>query len=434
MVTRLEEGARAPKQAAQRAERDRRSGGASSGGGVSWSNLMARPNPPRLAPQAGSRPEARPAANPELLRKLSSPAPSTTQRASAFEKDLIDMQAARTARPDGDMAWTGNTRGGPNGAQAAEARAADEKREREQVALDARKHREDLLELTTGGLTSAGDLLHEMTQEKYNRLTPKQRAAVDFNTMLSDAVGKDMKRQVRYERTTSDQERATYDKAEQQMFGEDRGSDIYAPETMAVLRQLKLDDKTADLDDYLGLKVAITSKDLKDFVAPETVPNHDPTEAVSYDRDYLNLKEGYATKTQELADSLVKGKAMLQDFRTTAAAEVMASGDLARLGGLSTKAGQPGLGFEQPKLLDNGAPADLNTYFQQAFEQLATVDKKDRDDVLSVVGTELHPDEYQQFLNYSDARTRGAQQYGAEMVPGSTTTADEFRRILGLEK
>mgnify|MGYP000370241441 CR=1 FL=1 len=75
-----------------------------------------------------------------------------------------------------------------------------------------------------------------MTWEDYNALTPLRRSAVDYNTSLTRAVRRD--RQMQDEYSPGDQQREAYDKTVARLFGEDGGSDWYAPETVALLQQI----------------------------------------------------------------------------------------------------------------------------------------------------------------------------------------------------
>lgn len=317
----------------------------------------------------------------------------------------------------------------------------DQKQEQEAKAAEAdRAEREKMLGISTGALTTTPEMLKEqlkqLTPEQYQHLSTRQRAAVDFNTMLATAVRKDLNRQDRY-KSVGDQQRATYDESVKNMFGKEHGSDLYAPETMAVLRQLKIEDPTDDLDDYLGMKVAITEDDLKNVTEKQPVPNYVIDGRVPEEsRGKLSVVEGLVDKTQQMESSLAKGKAMLQSFQATAAAE--RADDLGRLGGSSPLASRPGIGYQPTKLTETGAPADLNSYFRQAFDALANEKQsKDRPQILQALQADLHPDELEAFKSYADTRLRNTQLYGASMgdnPEAQYTSPKEFRKLLGLDK
>lgn len=306
-------------------------------------------------------------------------------------------------------------------------------------AEDDRAEREKVLGISTGALSTTPDMLKEavdrLTPEEYNALSARQRAAVDFNTMLATAVKKDLRRQDTKYADVGEQQKATYDKSVEKMFGEN-GSDLYAPETMAVLRQLKISDPTDDLDDYLNLKVAITEDDLKNITEKQPVPNYViEGRAPQEDRGKLAVVEGLVDKTQQLQESLAKGRQMLQSFQATAASE--RAEDLGFLGGSSPLASRPSLGYQPAKFTESGAPADLNTYFRRAFEDLSNEKNPDREKVLDALQVDLHPDELQAFMDYATTRARNSRQYGASMgedPSGEYARPKEIRALLGLDK
>lgn len=307
-------------------------------------------------------------------------------------------------------------------------------------AEEKRAEREKVLGITTGALTTTPEMLkdqlHQLTDDEYAHLSPKQRAAVDFNSMLATAVRKDLKRQDRY-KNVPEQARATYDESVKNMFGKEGGSELYAPETMAVLRQLKIEDPTDDLDDYLGMKVAITEKDLTNITEKQPVPNYViDGRAPEEDRGKLEVVQGLVDKTAELEQSLAKGKAMLQSFQATAASE--RAEDLGHLGGSSPLASRPSLGYRPAQFTETGAPADLNTYFRTMFDSLSDEKQaENRPHLLEALKNDLYPDELDAFMSYADARTRNSREYGALMgdnPEAQYTSPKEFRRLLGLDK
>lgn len=373
----------------------------------------------------------------EAMRKpapVSSPAPGTTDTSNPQSDWMRQQGTPAIFQPKADDAQARWMLG------QGEAQQQRTKDEAAAAAEERRAEREKILGITTGALSTTPDLLkeqlHQLTAKEYRALSPRQRAAVDFNSLLSTAVRKDLKRQERYD-DVSDQQKATYDKAVENMFGKDGGSEIYAPETLAVLRQLKLDDPTDKLDDYLGLKVAITEDDLKSITEKQPAPNYVIDGRVpEEDRGKLSVVEGLVDKTQQMQQSIAKGKEMLQTFQATAAAE--RAGDLGRLGGSSPLASRPGLGYRTAQFTESGAPADLNTYFRTMFDALSDERQAaDRPKLLEALQADLYPDELDAFMSYADSRARNARQYGASMgsTPGAEyTSPQEFRKLLGLDK
>ena len=277
-----------------------------------------------------------------------------------------------------------------------------------------------------------------MTWEKYNALSPEQRAAVDFNTMLVRAVRKDTSHQDTYD--PSKQEKAQYQADVDKMFGDGLGSDLYAPETMAVLRQISFSDKYADLDDFLKLNAAITAKDLKGIGTPPAEgvlsPGSGFNDALNnggYER--ADLVQALANQTAAMQEALVKGHAMLQSVNATAKEDRYQ--DVRLMGGNAQHA-KAGLGYQPPVYDASGVPQDLNTYFQDAFEKLANrANNKDSQDILGAVRQALHPDELQAFMSYVDSRTSNAERFGQPLGEADGVkyrTPEQFRQLLGLEK
>ena len=172
----------------------------------------------------------------------------------AWQNRWEQLNSGQPATEQPVTGW-GNSRGGPRG----DYMMAQQHEETEAE----RAKRAEILGITTGALTTTPELIkdmtHRMTREEYDALSDKQRAAVDFNTSLAKAVRRDLRLQDKYD--PSKEERKNYDAASESMFGKDHGSEIYAPETMALLRQLKVKDTADDLDVCLALGVSAVISD-----------------------------------------------------------------------------------------------------------------------------------------------------------------------------
>ena len=291
--------------------------------------------------------------------------------------------------------------------------------ERDVSAEAARqKEREDrmaALQMSTGALSTTPDMLlegaKELSQEEYLRLSDRQRAAVDFNTMLADAVRKDRRRQDEYENVDPVQ-REKYESQVDSMFGEDRGSDLYAPETLAVLKQLQLGkDEEADLDDFLNLSVAVTDDDLKYFEKPDASIMQ-PTQNLIQswvqgdDQSHLprvNYQEGLVSRTEQLQQKLAEGKRMLQNFNVSAAVDRQEY--LTSLGGRSNPS--IGLGF-------GGTQTDQD--FQGLFEAISRQENvQSIGQILDQARAAVGPEMMSAFGQYADARLTNADLYGGKL-------------------
>jgi hypothetical protein len=278
----------------------------------------------------------------------------------------------------------------------------------------------------------------------YEHYTPTQQAAVDFNRMLVEAVHKDRKLQDKYD-SQSDLQRTEYDDAISRMFGEDRGSETFAPETVALLTQLGYSDPNADLDDFLSLKAGIGRKNIEAMAAHqapapaapgvETAPGLSVLDSMNPEKkDRFDLAKSLAHTTEQMEATIARSNKVLSSFSDTA--RVDRNDLLDKFGGRKNKP-EGGVGYEAPGQLDaNGNATDLNTYFQQAFDMLANK-KVDSEAVLADARSVLSPGSLKQFMAYLDDRSSYAERYGMPLGQGNGAeyrSPGEFRKLLGLDK
>lgn len=102
-----------------------------------------------------------------------------------------------------------------------------------------------------------------LTWESYDELSNHQKAAVDWNTLLIDAREKDLTDSTRPLATPK--ERQEYDVEVERLFGEQGGSNRYAPNVVDLLSKLDMVQVGQDLDEYLSLERAIDDTQLSDF-------------------------------------------------------------------------------------------------------------------------------------------------------------------------
>lgn len=282
---------------------------------------------------------------------------------------------------------------------------------------------------------------YEMTWDDYEALSDQQRAAVDFNTMLVEARQKDLKLQDKYEASPS--QRSTYNQAVERMFGDDGGSQLYAPETVAVLNQIGFEATDArrgdDLDDFLGLKAAITEKNIEDFALPskqspakqvltgyENAIDSLPFVNVTGD-SRADLTAQLTAKTATLEDKLAQGNKLLQNFQ--ASTRFARNEELQYFGGRPNDVKVP-LGF--------GESAD-DQYFRTAFETIANkAYDQDMDQVIGLITQDLGPKgQMDAFWKYVDLRTKQAMEHGTPLVEAKNVqarTPEEYREMFDLDK
>lgn len=145
----------------------------------------------------------------------------------------------------------------------------------------------------------------EMSVEAYLNLPPRERAAVDANTALVSAAKDDIAEWSKQQGSITDQ---NYLSQVNEKFGDDGGSDTYAPRTMAVLNDLGLDLNGKDLDQYLNYSALVTADDLKGL-APGTKPSEDPRQQ--------NAVAFADAATKRLSETLASGQTLLDSIRST---------------------------------------------------------------------------------------------------------------------
>jgi hypothetical protein len=197
-----------------------------------------------------------------------------------------------------------------------------------------------------------------LSVEEYNNLTPAQRAAVDFNTMLAKAAKQDAKAAVnRDPHPNGDQASAftqavdTYGKAYDKILGDNRidgvtGDAFYKPQTLALLEQLGYKNPEASIADFTSLRSAITQHDIDRWLTKDPETGHLPVPGVNDQRG--TQVQQLVHETRALEASLAKGNKLLQNLGTSAAVE--RSSAVAQFGGTPVTA--PGTGQEPTKIGD----------------------------------------------------------------------------------
>lgn len=263
------------------------------------------------------------------------------------------------------------------------------------------------------------DMTQRLTRSEYDALTPLQRSAVDYNTILARAVKRDRKNQDTYH-PNADQ-RAEYGRSIAEMFGEGRGSVMFAPETLAVLEQIGYKDNGGgDLDDFLSLNAAISAEDLADL---QPTRGH-VAESHGAEGDKTVLYRQLSQGTQAMEASIARSRDLLQSALVTSA--LPRNTRVGLLGGMP-KAPAVGVGYGN---------TELDKQFQRTFETLADKGSKyDPQQILTAANSYFTPEAFQEFLKYADARSGNAVQYGLDL--GQTEgvkyrTPEEFRKLLNL--
>lgn len=373
--------------------------------------------------QVGYDPQAVPRAEERLAaatQRATTTADPVASRVEAM-RQLYDNNPLTDPRPAGGTDTYGALRLAQlMNQQAAGTAPPSVEQARAEVDQAYRRERDEALGLAqTGGKPrNIRRATARLTQEQYDSLNPMQQAAVQFNQLLAQAVRKDRKLADTYQPTAA--ERKAYDEAVAEMFGPDRGSDMYAPETLALLRQLKFQDSFADLDDFLTYRAAIRDGDLKRLVEPEPTQTSvgevkpgllETMNAKEFPdnparQHRLNLARLLAGRTQDVLPDLMRSNPLLGS--ETATLRAARNPLLEQFGGIANKVkGQVGYGQGR---YDNGRPVDMNAYFQTAFEAMAD-SSSDPAEIVKMIRDDLSPEDARQLFNYLDERTRLSAQY-----------------------
>jgi len=107
-----------------------------------------------------------------------------------------------------------------------------------------------------------------MTLAAYNKLSPDQRAAVDFNTALVEAREKDLMGGWMIKVAPKD---SGADEARKSMFGEDAPTGGYPEATLKLLEKIGYKAPGTGLEDFLSLDMAVTADELKNLKLPKDI-------------------------------------------------------------------------------------------------------------------------------------------------------------------
>lgn len=404
----------------------------------SASSPTPKPAKPAPAPKAEK---------PKLASWLTGDAPETANLGAPTVSEQVD--SAPTVTPESLLAQST-----PNVATRSYNPAALEQAQAistEQAREDARALAEQQLGLNDPKRNKA----YRMTTDEYLALSPKQRAAIDFNTALVTAVRQDRRNQEQYGRTldkgivavsgegvAGEEQRKQYEADIESMFGKGRDSDMYAPATVALLKDIGYENANADLDDFLNLKVAITDKDLKNFNATygtgtkeytlSGVPGVQTEESQGYvldgkivDSPKFSLQNQLTRDMQARLDEVLKRGEMIlgTTFQTLQQAR---ADEVSSYGGLVPSLAGQGAGF---------SPGNPHTgQFQSVFDELGANKANLTPESLGALNqmwtqNGVDPDTFWTYVN---------QRIDQAAVEGGTLGSvgyqpDEMRKILGLE-
>ncbi len=244
-----------------------------------------------------------------------------------------------------------------------------------------------------------------MTDEEYRALTPAQQSAVDFNTMLTEAVRKDLKEWAGKKAPVG------YDEKARKVFlGSAYKIDRYAPNTVNLLESMGYSTNQSRLDDFLELKTVITDDDLSLMNIKSTEEEADRSMHMPADYDYR------APFQRELVNK----------FDTSLIAEDSAARMSALRAQLLGTPNLPGFGG-----------GELDEKFRIGFEMLSRDGAaKDYSENKKRIAQSLGGSKelMAQFLQYAEARSREAHLKNQPLGDQHPTyyTPEQFRKIYRL--
>jgi hypothetical protein len=163
--------------------------------------------------------------------------------------------------------------------------------------------------ISSGRITSA-----PMTWAAYDALTPEQRKAVDYNTLIIEAREKDLMRQT----PATDQEKADAKARAEKIFGQGGGSETYAPNTLKLLEDIDFKAVGQDLDEFLSLERTIGADQLKSWKPTgfeKTEQRSSAKEQYQDLHEYANVRSAENQKAITL-DAINKAGALIQKATT----------------------------------------------------------------------------------------------------------------------
>ena len=279
----------------------------------------------------------------------------------------------------------------------------------------------------------------EMSWEDFKKLGRRQKAVVDLNTLQADASAADMELgldltevpmldRVRYEAL-----------ADKLGFDGNRGSERYAPNTLALIKQLGLNTGTRDLDEFIDLSVASTRDELKNLRGkPRNVdyykkryaedPNLDKYQLLREDEQRRWAEESGDKIREAMTKTLEKGNEVLSDFRSTMEAD--RSKIVSELGATPRE-------IKVPTGYGPGVEGSDDRDFQSAYMALQDASAVDQRPAFFEELSSWNDKKLNSFFSYADQRSRNERKFGMPELTGPQAGMEriaipEFRDMLGL--
>jgi hypothetical protein len=270
-----------------------------------------------------------------------------------------------------------------------------------------------------------------LTQDAYDKLTPEQRKAVDFNTLLVDAREKDLMLGPKGNSPVPD-ELKSYNQRAEKVFGKGGGSEAYAPNTLKLLEEIDFKAVGQDLDEFLSLERTVTADQLKGWTGQGGAAQRKSADGYTDAGEFGTIRSA-ENQAKVTADAIAKAGALIE--------KTLSQGDIGVDVNdfLNHRAGGPSkIGWADPSsaAFPDQAQADQNKTYWKILNMLADPSVESADTFWGVM-RDLEYDEKQidDVFKYIDQRTRDMAVSGKNPYAtpdGAARSPQEIRALVGL--
>lgn len=292
------------------------------------------------------------------------------------------------------------------GSRAGSAIGVDKERTEQREAAEdvaAREQRTRRAAMNLGGRRKRTETL---TAEEYAEFNPKQKAAIDLNSMLVNAVTADLK-----DMNGKVEPADTYAGDYEDVFGAAPEDRPYAPETVKLLGTIGADLEGFNVNQILKLKGGFTREDLA-RLGEKPREGEAPDASLTTPQTVRNdLQDALATTLMATRRDPARGAGLLQQQQKLTGTDTM-----------------PGAGPVDRIVMNSdgtvSGPEDQqrNYQFQRALSALMNPEMKGmRPKILADVREMTGDEEWPLFLDFVGARLREVKQYGNDLDGNPTT-------------
>lgn len=266
-----------------------------------------------------------------------------------------------------------------------------------------------------------------LTQAAYDKLTPEQRKAVDFNTLLVDAREKDLMLGPKGNSPVPD-ELKSYNERAEKVFGKGGGSEAYAPNTLKLLEDIDFRAVGQDLDEFLSLQHTVTSDQLKGWTGQGGAVQRKDLNSYQDANEFGTIRSA-ENQSKVTADAIAKAGALIEK---TLAETRLGGGNVNDF--LAARAGQEApIGWNPEGVLRaDPAAQEQEEIYKGAFGMLSDPKVTDLNQFWSgMESLGYNEQQIDEVFRYIDLRTRDQLKTGK--TPPGSRSPQEIRALAGLE-